>query len=76
MCSEPVKVMEGKEPQEFWAAVGGKTEYASGKLLEVGLRLSLVSDKNVDQAIMWILNTSLSCLLSTSPLLELRLFTF
>lgn len=30
-----MKVLEGKEPAEFWEALGGKTEYASGKLLEV-----------------------------------------
>ena len=25
--------MEGEEPDEFWAALGGKTEYASSKWL-------------------------------------------
>ncbi len=25
--------MEGKEPDEFWSALGGKTEYASDKYL-------------------------------------------
>lgn len=28
-----VKVREGSEPEEFWSALGGKTEYASGKWL-------------------------------------------
>lgn len=27
------KVREGSEPEEFWAALGGKTEYASNKWL-------------------------------------------
>lgn len=31
---EPVKVSEGNEPAEFWEALGGKDEYASGKWLE------------------------------------------
>ena len=31
---EPVKVMEESEPQEFWDALGGKTEYGSGKWLQ------------------------------------------
>ena len=31
---DPVKVMEGNEPQEFWDALGGKTEYGSGKWLQ------------------------------------------
>ena len=31
---EPVKITEGSEPAEFWGALGGKTEYASGKWLE------------------------------------------
>ncbi len=31
---EPEKTMEGKEPSQFWDALGGKTEYASGKWLE------------------------------------------
>ena len=31
---EPVKIMEGGEPPEFWNSLGGKTEYASGKWLE------------------------------------------
>jgi hypothetical protein len=31
---EPIKVLEGKEQQEFWDGLGGKTDYASGKLLE------------------------------------------
>ena len=26
--------MEGKEPQEFWDALGGKAEYGSGKWLQ------------------------------------------
>ncbi len=30
---EVVKVGEGSEPQEFWAALGGKGEYASNKWL-------------------------------------------
>ena len=28
-------VAEGQEPHEFWAALGGKTEYSSGKEFEV-----------------------------------------
>jgi hypothetical protein len=31
---EPVKVTEGSEPADLWDALGGKTEYASGKWLE------------------------------------------
>ena len=31
---DPVKVMEEKEPQEFWDALGGKAEYGSGKWLQ------------------------------------------
>ena len=31
---EPEKIREGEEPQAFWDALGGKTEYGSGKLLE------------------------------------------
>ena len=31
---EPVKIREGEEPQEFWAALGGKAEYGSGRWLE------------------------------------------
>lgn len=30
---EVVKLTEGKEPEEFWAALGGKGEYASNKWL-------------------------------------------
>jgi len=29
-----VKLSEGKEVQEFWDSLGGKTAYASGKILE------------------------------------------
>ena len=28
-------VMEGKEPEDFWGALGGKTDYASGGRLMV-----------------------------------------
>jgi len=31
---DPVKLFEGKETQEFWDSLGGKTAYASGKMLE------------------------------------------
>jgi len=31
---EAEKLYEAKEPQEFWDALGGKTAYASGKILE------------------------------------------
>ena len=31
---EPEKVCEGEETQEFWDSLGGKTAYASGKILE------------------------------------------
>ncbi|XP_065886890.1 gelsolin, cytoplasmic-like [Dysidea avara] len=31
---DPVKLFEGKEAQEFWDSLGGKTAYASGKILE------------------------------------------
>ena len=31
---DPVKVMERREPQEFWDALGGKAEYGSGKWLQ------------------------------------------
>lgn len=31
---EPVKIREGEELQAFWDALGGKTEYGSGKWLE------------------------------------------
>jgi len=31
---ELVKITEGVEPLEFWDSLGGKTEYATGKLLE------------------------------------------
>lgn len=31
---EPVKLTEGSETPEFWASLGGKTEYGSGKWLE------------------------------------------
>ena len=30
---EPIR--EGKEPKEFWEAIGGKEEYATGKRIEV-----------------------------------------
>ena len=30
---EIVKLSEGSEPEEFWAALGGKSEYASSKWL-------------------------------------------
>jgi hypothetical protein len=32
--SEPVKIQEGSEPEAFWEALGGKGEYASGKMFE------------------------------------------
>ena len=32
---ETETVVEGQEPPEFWAAIGGKTEYSSGKQFEV-----------------------------------------
>lgn len=32
--SETETVVEGQEPPEFWAAIGGKTEYSSGKQFE------------------------------------------
>ena len=28
-------MLEGQEPEDFWSGLGGKGEYASGKLLEV-----------------------------------------
>jgi len=31
---DPVKLFEGKEGQDFWDSLGGKTAYASGKILE------------------------------------------
>ena len=31
---DPTRVMEGREPTEFWDALGGKTEYGSGKWLQ------------------------------------------
>ncbi len=31
---EPQQVMEGEESAEFWYALGGEMEYASGRLLE------------------------------------------
>ena len=31
---ELVKIIEGIEPPEFWDPLGGKAEYATGKLLE------------------------------------------
>ena len=31
---DPVKVLEGDEKPEFWDALGGKTEYGSGKWLQ------------------------------------------
>ena len=33
--SDTETVVEGQEPPEFWAAIGGKTEYSSGKQFEV-----------------------------------------
>ena len=33
---EPVKIQEEKEPDTFWAALGGKTEYHQSKIFEVG----------------------------------------
>ena len=31
---DPIKVMEGEEPPEFWDGLGGKAEYGTGKWLE------------------------------------------
>ena len=39
--SEPVKIQEGSEPEAFWEALGGKGEYASGKMFEVRGELNL-----------------------------------
>ena len=30
----PTRIMEGHESKEFWDALGGKTEYGSGKWLQ------------------------------------------
>ena len=32
---EPEILTEGQEPEEFWEAIGGREQYASGKILEV-----------------------------------------
>ena len=34
---------EGKEPDAFWEAIGGKKEYAKSKLLEVSFILLLLT---------------------------------
>lgn len=35
---EPQKIQEEKEPDAFWEALGGKTEYHQSKILEVGVQ--------------------------------------
>ena len=30
----PIRIMEGHEPKEFWQALGGRTEYGSSKWLQ------------------------------------------
>ena len=35
VCREVEPMREGKEPREFWDAIGGFEEYATGKSVEV-----------------------------------------
>ena len=40
-------VVEGKEPEAFWNAIGGRGEYASGHYFEVSLSLNILSTDSI-----------------------------
>lgn len=39
-CREVEPIREGKEPRQFWDAIGGYEEYATGKRMEVTCNLN------------------------------------
>lgn len=45
-CREVEPIREGKEPREFWDAIGGYEEYATGKRMEVTCNLNDISRQN------------------------------